>query len=86
MRPDVAEANLDGAINKFERAVSENGGQVIKTNEWGLQSLAHEIKRFEKGYYVLMEFSGTPEQVRTLEERFKLDENVLRYQIVRTDH
>lgn len=84
MRPDVAEESLDSAITKFEKTVGEQGGELLKTNEWGLRPLAHEIKHYDKGYYVMLEFKGTPEQVRKLEERFKLDENVLRYQVVCT--
>jgi ribosomal protein S6 len=32
-----------------------------------------------------MEFTGTPDHVRKLDERLKLDENILRYQIVRQE-
>lgn len=82
LRPDVAEESLDSAITKFEKTVADSGGELLKTGKWGLRLLAHEIKHYDKGYYVLMEFKGTPEQVRKLEERFKLDENILRYQVV----
>jgi small subunit ribosomal protein S6 len=83
VRPDLAKANLEETINKFQKAVNESGGQVVTTDEWGLRLLAHEIKNLDKGYYVLMEFNGTPDQVEKLEDRLKLDENILRYQVVR---
>ncbi|GBC76174.1 30S ribosomal protein S6 [bacterium HR07] len=83
VRPDLPKDALEEAITKFQREVNEGGGQVLKLDEWGLRTLAYEIKHLDKGYYVLMEFQGTPDQVRKLEERLKLDENILRYQIVR---
>ncbi len=83
VRPDLAKADLEEAINKFQKAVNEGGGRVVKIDEWGLRLLAYQIKNVDKGYYVLMQFEGTPDQVRKLEDRFKLDENVLRYQVVR---
>lgn len=83
VRPDLEKAQLEQAVTKFQRTVNESGGQVVKIDEWGMRLLAYQIKRFDKGYYVLMEFTGTPDHVRKLEERFKLDESVLRYQIVR---
>ncbi|MCX8103507.1 MAG: 30S ribosomal protein S6 [Candidatus Bipolaricaulota bacterium] len=85
MRPDLAKADLEETINKFQKAVNESGGQVVKLDEWGLRTLAYQIKHLDKGYYVLMEFTATPDQVRRLDERFKLDENVLRYQVVRQE-
>lgn len=85
VRPDLAKDSLEETINKFQRAVNESGGQVVKVDEWGLRTLAYQIKHLDKGYYVFMEFSGTPDHVRKLEERLKLDENILRYQIVRQE-
>lgn len=83
VRPDLSKADLEQAITKFQKAVNESGGQIVKIDEWGLRLLAYKIKNLDKGYYVLMEFQGTPDQVRKLEERFKLDEHILRYQVVR---
>ncbi len=83
VRPDLGEAELEEAINKFQKAVNDGGGRVVKIDEWGLRTLAYQIKHLDKGYYVFMEFQGTPDQVRKLEERLKLDENILRYQVVR---
>ncbi len=83
VRPDLAKADLEEAIKKFQKAVNEGGGQILKIDEWGLRLLAYQIKDLDKGYYVLMEFNGTPDQVRKLEERFKLDGNILRHQVVR---
>ncbi len=83
IRPDLEKAQLEQAVAKFQKTVNESGGQVVKIDEWGMRLLAYQIKKFDKGYYVLMEFTGTPDHVKKLEERFKLDESVLRYQIVR---
>ncbi|MCL6642107.1 MAG: 30S ribosomal protein S6 [Candidatus Bipolaricaulota bacterium] len=83
VRPDLPKAALEEAITKFQKAVHEGGGHVLKIDEWGLRTLAYQIKHLDKGYYVFMEFQGTPDQVRKLEERLKLDEHVLRYQVVR---
>jgi small subunit ribosomal protein S6 len=51
----------------------------------GTRVLAYPIKKFEKGYYFLMEFTATPDQLKKIDEHFKLDGNILRYQIVRHD-
>lgn len=86
LRPDLPEEQLGSTIAKFEKTVEESGGKLLKTDKWGLRLLAHQIKHCDKGYYVLMEFQGSPDQIRRLEERFKLDESVLRYQVVQQRH
>lgn len=85
VRPDLDKAQLEQTITKFQKAVNESGGQFVKLDEWGTRLLAYQIKRFDKGYYVLMEFTATTDQLKKIDERFQLDENILRYQIVRQD-
>jgi small subunit ribosomal protein S6 len=83
VRPDVADKDYANTISKFEKTVTENGGQVLNTDEWDVRNLAFEAKHFEKGYFVLMEFKSSPDQLKRLEERLKLDENILRFQVIR---
>ncbi len=65
--------------------MAENGGRVLNLDEWGSRSFAYEIANYHKGYYVLMTFVLDPKQLPALEERFQLDERVLRHQIVRQE-
>ena len=85
LRPDIAEGDYANAISKFEKTVTENGGEVLNTDEWDVRNLAYESKHQTKGFFVLMAFKSTPDQLKRLEERFKLDEHVLRYQVVRAN-
>jgi small subunit ribosomal protein S6 len=83
IRPDVSDNDYANTISKFEKTVGETGGQVVNTDEWDIRNLAFESQHHEKGYYILMAFKSAPDQLKRLEERLKLDEHVLRYQIVK---
>jgi small subunit ribosomal protein S6 len=85
LRPDLDKAHLEQLLAKFQEAINSSGGQFVKLDEWGTRLLAYPIKKFEKGYYFLMEFTATPDQLKKIDEHFKLDGNILRYQIVRHD-
>ncbi len=54
-------------------------------DEWDTRPFAYEIEHLDKGYYVLMTFRIDPTKLPELYGRFKLDENVLRYQVVRLE-
>lgn len=89
VRPDLDKAQIEQTLTKFQKAINESGGQFVKLDEWGTRLLAYQIKKggvkYDKAYYVLMEFTATPDQLKKIDERFKLDENILRYQIARQD-
>ncbi|MBW2332157.1 MAG: 30S ribosomal protein S6, partial [Deltaproteobacteria bacterium] len=56
-----------------------------KVNEWGKRKLAYELKQFDKGYYVVLDFCALPKMVRELERNLKLDERILKYITVKID-
>jgi small subunit ribosomal protein S6 len=85
IRPDIEEDGYAQIISRYEQAVQEQGGSVTEVNEWGMRPFAYEIERYDKGYYVLMTFTIDAEGLPRLEEWFKLDQAVLRHQIVRLE-
>lgn len=85
IRPDLDEQRRKEKIERINRIIQEQGGQVRNVDEWGTRIMAYEIDGFREGYYVLVNFSLPPDRVASLEERLRVDDELLRYQIVRTD-
>ncbi len=83
MNPNLAEEDYKDAIAKFNRAVENHQGVVIKTAEWGKKTLAYEVKKFDRGYYVLMNFCGGPDVIYELQREMRLDDRVLKYQTIK---
>jgi small subunit ribosomal protein S6 len=86
----IANPNLDDeavkdVISKFSDLIKKQKGSVVKIDEWGKRKLAYEVKRFDKGYYVLLDFCGFPEMVTELERNLKLDDRILKYSTVKID-
>jgi len=76
---------IDQIINKYERFLSDNGGQVETVERWGKKRLAYEIKKRQYGYYVLIRFDGPPPMIKQLEREYRLNENLLRYKTILLD-
>ena len=70
-------------INRFSGLVELNGGQVDRVDEWGKRRLAYAINYKTEGYYVLMYIATPAELPRELERNFQINENVLRYMVIR---
>lgn len=82
IRPDLSDEDRTAKAERILTLVSDNGGEVGKTEDWGKRVLAYEIKHHPEGYYGFAEFQMPPEAVKTVEERLNIDEEILRYQIV----
>jgi small subunit ribosomal protein S6 len=85
INPNLDTESLNEVVAKLSDVITKLKGYVLKINEWGKKKLAYEVKQFDKGHYVLFDFCGVPDMVKTLERNLKLDERVLKFITVKID-
>jgi small subunit ribosomal protein S6 len=85
INPNLDTESLNEVIAKFVDIIAKLKGSVLKVHEWGKRKLAYEVKKFDKGYYVMCDFCGGPNTVNELERNLKLDDRVLKYITVKID-
>ena len=84
-RPDLAQAQVDQLAENAAKIIEDNDGKVVKTETWGLRSLAYRIAKNRKAHYVMLEIDGPGSVVAELERQTSINEDVLRYMTVRVD-
>ena len=84
-RQDISGAQTEALTEQFAGIVTEQGGQVLKKEYWGLKSLSFRIKKNRKGHYVLMNIDAPAPAVIEMERNMRLNEDVLRYLTVRVE-
>jgi small subunit ribosomal protein S6 len=65
--------------------VEQEGGTVARIDDMGVRRMAYEIKRKDKGYYVLFEIHGSGKEIAELERRLRVNDMIIRYLTVRVD-
>lgn len=83
VNPNLADEECRDLIDKFNKLIEENKGIIITIQEWGKRSLAYLIKKYDKGFYVLVEFCATQELIAVFERGLKLDDRILKFQTVK---
>ncbi len=81
--PDLEGDRLKEVVDKFSGIVAQNGGEVLKVEEWGKQKLAYLVEKCSKGQYVLMNVAAPSTLTSELERNLRLDELVLKYLTVK---
>jgi len=82
LHPEIPEAQTRETIDRAKRLIEGMGGSVNQMQEWGMRELAYSIKKFTRGYYVIAEYSATPDVVRELERTLKIADEILRFMTV----
>ena len=83
--PNLDDEALKEVVTKFSDLIKKQKGSIVKIDAWGKRKMAYEVKRFDKGHYVLLDFCGLPEMVTELERNLKLDDRILKYSTVKID-
>jgi small subunit ribosomal protein S6 len=84
-RQDLAQAQVDVLAQTATDIIEANGGQVVKTETWGLRSMAYRIAKNRKGHYVMLDFEAPAGVVAELERQTQINEDVIRYMTIRVD-
>ena len=84
-RQDLAQPQVDALAENATKIIEDNGGKVVKTETWGLRSLAYRIQKNRKAHYVMLEIDAPAPLVAELERQTQINEDVIRYMTVRVD-
>ena len=84
-RQDLAQAQVDALAENATKIIEDMKGKVVKTETWGLRSLAYKIAKNRKAHYVMLEIDGPGDVVAELERQTAINEDVIRYMTVRVD-
>lgn len=84
-RQELSSAQVKDLTENFCKIITTGGGKVVKTEEWGLRTLAYRIRKNRKGHYVLIETDTPAAALIEMERQMRLADEVLRYISVKED-
>jgi small subunit ribosomal protein S6 len=85
VRPDVEEADLDKLIEGFSANVTNGGGEIKSVEKMGRRRLAYTVRKFNDGFYVLLNVAAAGSLITEIERRLRVSEQVIKFITVRMD-
>ncbi|WP_114391891.1 30S ribosomal protein S6 [Oleisolibacter albus] len=84
-RQDIASSQVEGLTETFSTILKDNGGSILKTEQWGLKTLTYRIKKNRKGHYVYFGIDAPAAAVAEMERNMSINEDVLRFMTVKVE-
>ncbi len=81
--PEVDGERLPEIIEQVGKFITDEGGMVESTEQWGIRKLAYPIKKFMEANYVLTRFKLEPDLTKKLGAELRASEEILRHLIVK---
>jgi small subunit ribosomal protein S6 len=78
-RQEVSSQDIEKITASFSKTLTDHGGSIVKTEQWGLRDLAYLIKKSSKAYYTFLGIDAPFTALKELERKLSLSEDVLRH-------
>jgi small subunit ribosomal protein S6 len=78
-RGDLSDADHAGVLEKYEKLLLGDNGQVIDKDEWGSKKLQFTMSGQYRGRFTFYTMTSTPAHIAETERLMKIDDSVLRY-------
>lgn len=70
-------------LSDVESAISSASGSITLNGDWGVRALAYRIEHQSDAEYHLLQFSGPPELLESLNHNLGITDGVLRHRIIK---
>jgi len=84
VHPDQSE-QVPAMVEKYQGMVTEAGGQVHRSEDWGRRQLAHPINKIHKAHYALLNIECPFDVINEIKTAFKFNDAVLRHMVLSRD-
>lgn len=84
-RQDLSSEQAQGLAKTYAGVITEHGGEITKTEYWGLRNLAYRINKNRKGHYLHLNVRAPSAAIDEVERQERLSDDVIRYLTVRVD-
>jgi len=92
IKPDLKDEEKTSVMKNIKEQISKHQGNITQDQIWAeRRKLAYDIfpigggTRFKEGMYYLVNFDSDPLAIATLKTNYKLNENILRFLILKLE-
>jgi small subunit ribosomal protein S6 len=81
VHPDQSE-QVPAMVERYQGIVTDSGGVVHRTEDWGRRQLAHPINKVHKAHYVLLNVECEQKPLDDIKGAFRFNDAVLRHLVI----
>lgn len=86
VRPTLSEEEIKNVGKNFEKVLKDNGAKVTNFKEIGQKELAYEIKKFNRGFYFLINCESEDDRATKEFDRLALiSSDIIRHMIIKSE-
>ena len=85
LNPQLSDEEMDKLIENVQQEIKKNSGEIGEVKRVGRQHMSHKIKKFQEGYYLLIDFKGEGDIIEKTLSKYRINDNILRNLVLKKD-
>ena len=81
--PNLDDNAIEETAQRIRDIIIKQGGEIIKSENWGRRKLAYELNKHQKGCYILLLFKAPPSTITELEKLSKVVDPIIKFMVVK---
>lgn len=85
LSPELGTEGTKKRLDAVRKLITSQKGEVFYEDDWGLRDLAYNIKRHDRGYYMIFDFNLDPTEgdLDEIDTTCRLENEILRHMMVK---
>lgn len=83
LNPGLDTKAVEETVEKVKEKITKQGGEILKSENWGTRKLAYALNKHDKGIYILLLFKSPPSTILELERLCKVTDTIIKFMVVR---
>ncbi|MGI9389887.1 MAG: 30S ribosomal protein S6 [Boseongicola sp.] len=84
-RQDLSNTQAEVLVEHFGTILSDNGGNVVESEYWGVKTMAYKINKNRKGHYAFLKTDAPAPAIQEMERLMRLHDDVMRVLTIKVD-
>lgn len=86
LKPTLTEEEVKTKVAFMKEVLEKNDGEIASIVEMGTRKLAYEIKKFERGIYVVYYFTAPAVAIKEIERVIRINEEIIKFMTVKFEN
>ncbi len=85
-RQSLTQQQIEALVVGLTFFVTQNGGEVVRSEYCGHRELEYAIKKNSKGHYYVLQIKIDAKSIKELERIMSINEDIIRFLVVKVNH
>ena len=86
LSPEISSTSRDEIIISFNQLISENSGEIIDKEDWGLRDLSYKINNLSKAFYNFFQIEIDGNKIENIKKILNQNESFIRHLFVKVEN